>query len=266
MVSVTGGGESAVMLPIRTVADTVTSWSGSSRVSPAAATVTVPVLVVAFAAITSVRAVLTVKSPASAFVPGVAETVTVTGVPSAGLSNAVTVATPPVSEIDEDDNESTVSDVVPSSSRMVIVASAGLATPWPPAAVPETVTDLFGVSAVLPTATMVTVPVLVVAPAATVNVVPVCVKSEVIAFAPGAAETVTVTASPDFPLRLAVTVATPPVSGIDDGSTASDTVGSVSSSDSVRAAPVTVTVCELAAAWSLAAVPVTVVERPATPS
>ena len=252
-VSVTLDG-AATLLPPDTVAETVTVSSGSSVVSCSAVTVTAPVLVVSPDAMVSVLAVLSVKS-----VPeiGVVDTVTVTASLDATDSVAVTVATPPVSEIDADDRTSaTIGNA--SSSVSVSVTSGGAATPLPPEAVPETVTDLSGASSAFPLAVTVTAPVLAVCPAAIVSVSALDrLKSPATAPVPGAAETVTVTASLDLTDSVAVTVDTPPVSEIDADDRTSATVGNASSSVSVNGAPVTLPV-----PWSLAAVAVTVVERP----
>ena len=93
-----------------------------------------------------------------------------------------------------------------SSSVIVSVASAGLATPLPPVAVAETVTVLLAASTSLSTAVTVTVPVLSVAPAAMVRVVPLRAKSLLVAGDTAAAATVRVTAWLDALLRVAVTV------------------------------------------------------------
>ena len=246
------------LLPPAAVPETVTDLFGESTVLPFAVTVTAPVLAVAPAAM--VRVVPErVKSAAIAPAPAATATVTVTASLDLPESVAVTVETPPVSEIDE--SEST-SDTVgrASSSVMVSVALGGFAAPLPPAAVPDTVTDLFGESVSFPFAATVTVPVLAVAPAAMVRVVPERAKSAATAPAPAAAATATVTASLDLPESVAVTVETPPVSETDAGDSTSDTVGSVSSSVSLRVAPVTVP-----APWPLVSTAVTVAERPAEP-
>ena len=104
MVSVTSAGSDTAPR-LATVPEIVTVWFGSSAASSTAERVTVPTLVPAAAAKISVVAALSAKSPESAPVPGAADTVTVTGSFSTGLNTAVTVATPPVSEIDVRDNE-----------------------------------------------------------------------------------------------------------------------------------------------------------------
>ena len=101
MVRVRAGGFAA---PLDTP-DTLTLFPATepstieSISSSTAATVTVPALAVFPAAMVSVVPD-SVKSSAAAFVPGAADTVTVIGVPSAAARCAVTVATPPDSEID----------------------------------------------------------------------------------------------------------------------------------------------------------------------
>ena len=164
--------------------------------------------------------------------------------PVGSLSNAtVNVAVPPdsvvrsrlVVEVAGDTETPAVS-----SSARVRVAADGFAALLPPADVPETVTDLLGESTALPFAVTVTKPALVVAPAAIVRVVAVLrAKSPATAPVPAAAATVTVTASLDAPDKVAVTVETPPVSEIDEDDNTSATVGNVSSSVKVSAAPVT---------------------------
>ena len=160
----------------------------------------------------------------------VADTVTVVAALDAPLNFAVTVVTPPSSEIDEDDRiRDTVG--VPSSSVSVSVALDGSDTPRPPLAEPETVTLLFGSSLLLSVAEIVTVPLLVVDPAAIVSVVVLdSVKSPSAAFVPAVADTVIVVAALDALLNFAVTVVTPPSSEIDVGDRTKDTVGSPSSS------------------------------------
>ena len=172
----------------------------------------------------------------------------------------MTVATPPISVIDAGSRtNATVGST--SSSVIVSVAAAGSATPLPPSAVPEIVTVLSGESAVFGVAVTVTVPELAVSPAAMVSVAAaLTAKSPETAPAPAAAVTVTVTGSLDAPDSAAVTVVTPPDSGIEDDDSASVAVGRVSSSVRVSAAPVTADV-----PWSLVIVAVTVTVRPALP-
>ena len=148
-----------------------------------------------------------------------------------------------------------------SSSAMASVAAAGSATPLPPSAVPEIVTDLSGESVVSGLAVTVTVPALTVAPAATVSVAAwLRVKSPAAAPGPAAAATVTVTGWLDLPDNSAVTVETPPASGTVAGDSSRVRAGRASSSVRVRAAPVTAEV-----PWSLIMVAVTVTVRPALP-
>ena len=224
----------ATLLPPEAVPETVTDLSGESTVFPFAVTVTVPVLVVSPDAIVNLSALDNVKSPETAPVPAAAATVTVTASLDTPESVAVTVDTPLLSEIDDEDSPSaTVGNA--SSSLSVNVTSEGAATPLPPETVPETVTDLSGESTEFPCAVIVTVPVLVVSPAAIVSFVRLdsSVKSPATAPAPGAAATVTVTASLDAPESVAVTAETPLLSETDDGDSPSVTVGSISSSASV---------------------------------
>ena len=148
-----------------------------------------------------------------------------------------------------------------SSSVSVRVSDDGATTLLPPTTVPETVTDLFPEWTSLPLAVTVTSPLLAVAPAAMVSVFAAeRSKSAATAPVPGTALTVTVTASLDLPDSAAVTVVSPPVSETDEDDRARVTVGSVSSSVSVSAPPLT-----LPAPWSLATVAATVVERPSAP-
>ena len=124
-----------------------------------------------------------------------APTKSLTAAFAAELSTAVSVATPPFSEIDEEERTSDAI-VAPSSSRMARATSGGSAAPRPPDAAPETVTRLSAESTLLSAATIVTVPVLAVRPAAMISTASALrVKSPGTAFVPGAADTVTVTAS-----------------------------------------------------------------------
>ena len=146
-----------------------------------------------------------------------------------------------------------------SSSAMVSVTADGFATPLSPLTAAETVTDLSGPSIASATAVTVTAPTLAVDPAPMVSVFALdSVKPSPVA------ATVSVTAALDARFRLAVTVAAPPFSGIDDDDSANVAVGAPSSSVSVRLAPVTATVSDSAAAWPLDAVPVTVTVRSPT--
>ena len=128
--------------PPLAVADTVTVLVAAETELSTAVIVTVPVLVVEPAAIVSVVFVDKLKSPDTAGLTAVAETVTVTAALDVPDSVAVTVLEPPFSEI-EDGLSTSVTVGVPSSSVMVSVWFAGSETP-PPLAVAETVTDLFG--------------------------------------------------------------------------------------------------------------------------
>ena len=227
MVSVTLDGADTP-LPPAAVAETVTDLSGASVALSVAVTVTVPALVVEPAAMVNVFALDSVKSVPD---PGDADTVSVTASLDGRFSVAVTVDTfdAPLSSIDDADNASVASGNA-SSSVMVSVTLDGADTPLPPAAVAETVTDLFGASVVSFTAVIVTVPALVVEPAAIVNVFALdSVKSVP---DPGDADTVSVTAALDTPDSVAVTVDTfdAPLSSIDDDDNASVTVGVASSS------------------------------------
>ena len=147
--------------------DTVTVLFGASTLLLTAVIVTVPVLAVEPAAIVSLLFVDTVKSLLVAGLTALVETVTVTAALAAVDSVAVTVLTPPLSEIE--DGVSTSVTIGASSSVMVSVLLEGFATPFPPLDAPETVTVLFAVSTELSTAVIVTVPVLEVLPAAIVR-------------------------------------------------------------------------------------------------
>ena len=110
-------------------------------------------------------------------------------------------------------------------------ASAGFATPRPPAAAAEMVTDLSAVAAPLLTAVTVTVPVLCIAPAGIVSVRPaLSLKSPATAGDTGAADTVSVSASLDGLLSMAVTVLAPPFSPMAGGVSFKVAVGVASSS------------------------------------
>ena len=223
----------ATPLPPDAVADTVTDLSGASTRLFTPLIVTVRVLVVAPAAIVKVSFVLSVKSSATVGETAVADTTSVTSSLDGALSVAVTVVESPFSRID--DGLSTSSTVVASSFAIVKVLLAGGDTPRPPNTVADTVTDLSGASTGLFTAVTVTVPVLVVSPAAMVSVLlPVTVKSAPTAGDTAIVDTVSLTASLDGPLNVAVTVADPPFSEIEAGLRTSDTVGVASSSVIVR--------------------------------
>ena len=215
-------------MPIAFTAEppTVTSASGASTSLSNALTNTVPALVVEPAPIVSVAPPDTSNPPDDE-----PATVTVVADDDGCDNDAVTRVSPPFSEIDDGFSVNAAPGGA-SSSGIVSVTFDGAATPLPPAAVADTVTDLFGASVSLFTAVIVTTPTLVVSPAAMVSFVPVCVKSVP---DPGDAETVTVTASLDAPDSVAVTVDTPPFSEIDEDDNASETVGRLSSSVVVTA-------------------------------
>ena len=90
MVRVTSEGEVTPAL-FCALPDTVTALSAELTELSTAVIVTVPVLVVAPAAIVSTGLLLNVKSPATAFAPGVAETVIVVAAVDARVKVAVTV-------------------------------------------------------------------------------------------------------------------------------------------------------------------------------
>ena len=140
-------------------------------------------------------------------------TVTVTASLDGCESTADTSLRPPFSPMVEADSDS---DTVgrPSSSGIARVRLRGCAT-GAPDAVPETITVLSGASVRFPTALTVTVPVLAVSPAAMTSRWPVSRKSPGPAFAPAAAETVTVTAARARLFIVAVTTDAPPDSGIE---------------------------------------------------
>ena len=96
----------ATPLPPETVPETVTDLSGESTEFPFAVTVTAPELVVSPAAIVNSAPLNSVKSAATAPAPAATPTVTVTASLDAAESVAVTVDTPPVSEIDDGDTTS----------------------------------------------------------------------------------------------------------------------------------------------------------------
>ena len=114
--------ESAVARPFDAIPDTVTCLSGASTSLSLAVTVTKPALAVAPAAMVRVAAVLKVKSPAAAGATGEAATVTVVGADDGRVSTAVTVETPPASEID--DGFSTRVTPGASSSSVVLTSTS----------------------------------------------------------------------------------------------------------------------------------------------
>ena len=133
MVSVTLAGATTPLSPL-TVAVTVTDLSGASTVLSFAVTVTMPVLAVCPDATVSVFALDSVKPfPEAA-------TVSVTASLDARFKRAVTVATPPDSEIDEGDSAN-VAVGVASSSVSVRLGPVTAPTPWSLDAVPVTVTE-----------------------------------------------------------------------------------------------------------------------------
>ena len=176
-----------------------------STASLTAVIVTVPVLVVAPAAMVNVIVLDVVKSSAAAFVPAAADTVIVTVACDAWLSAAVTVvALPaPLSLMRADDSTSLAVGAA-SSSVIVSVALGGFATPWPPDAVPDTVAAPSGASTASSSAVIVTTPTLAVWPAAMVS------AAFALSVTSPEADTVIVVASLDAPLSVAVTVVTLP--------------------------------------------------------
>ena len=126
MVSVASDG-AAAPLPPTAVAETVTALSGASVALSTGVIVTVPVLVVEPAKMFSVVAVLSEKSPDTAGDTAAADTVTVVASLAALSSVAVTVATPPFSEIDDADNASVTTGL--SSSMTVTVTATSFVTP-----------------------------------------------------------------------------------------------------------------------------------------
>ena len=223
----------ATPLPPAAVAETVTCLSGASTSLSTAVMVTVPVLVVAPAAMVSVVPAC-VKSPETAGDTGAEETVRITAWLDTAPSVAVTVVAPAFSLMEEALRaRETVG--VSSSSVIVSVWSDGAATPLPPATVAETVTCLSGASTELSTAVIVTVPVLVVEPAAMVRLLSVLrLKSPETAGETAAAETVRVTSALDFAPSVAVTVVAPAFSAMADELSARETVGVASLSVMVR--------------------------------
>ena len=127
MVSVASDGAAAPSPPA-TVAETVTDLSGASVALSTAATVTVPVLVVEPIAMVSVFALDRPKSPDTAGDTAAADTVTVVASLAALSSVAVTVATPPFSEIDAGDS---ASDTTGLSSSMTVTVTASWFVTFP---------------------------------------------------------------------------------------------------------------------------------------
>ena len=151
--------------PLASTAVTVTCRSAASTSLSTAASAAPSALDVAPATIT----IRDAAPEPTEYAPAAACTVTVVACAERRLSVAVTVATPPFSEIDEDDSASVASGAA-SSSVMVSARATGCCTLWSLTAAPETVACLFGASVSSSTAATVTVPLLVVAPAAMVSV------------------------------------------------------------------------------------------------
>ena len=206
----------ATPLPPAAVAETVTCLAGESVSLSLAVTVTSPLLAVAPAAMVSVVPAERVKSSA-------AVTVTVTASLDVPDSAAVTDATPPFSEIEVWDRARVRVGRSSSSVSVSATAAGALTSPF---ACPETNMRLSGESVSLPTAVMVTVPVLTVAPAAKASSgVADRVASDAMAPAPGATVTVTVAADSAALSSVAVTVVTPPVSEMVEDVSASAALG-----------------------------------------
>ena len=225
IVSVRAEGSFALSPPV-TVPDTVTLLSSATVVSFTAEIVTSPVLVVAFAAMVSVVAVDRVKFPDAAGGTAAAETVIVVAALAVRSSVAVTVDTPPFSEIDDGASASVTCGV--SSSVIISVRVSGGTTP---VTMPETFTDFVAARTALSVAVIVTVPVLVVAFAAMVSVFALDrVKSPDAAGDTAVAETVIVVAVVAVLSSVAVTVVTPPFSEIDAGDKTNVAVGGAGNS------------------------------------
>ena len=134
IVRVTSDGADAILPPVA-VPDTVTRLSGASVVSFTDVIVTVPVLVVTLAAIVSVVAVDSVKSPATAGDTASAETVIVVASVAGRSSVAVIVETPPSSEIDVGDKTNITCATSSSANRQRRIRMTDLrahAVGWPP--------------------------------------------------------------------------------------------------------------------------------------
>ncbi len=175
------------------------------------------------------------KSAATAGDTAVADTVTVVATLDGWLSVAVTVLLTPFSATDTCDRCS-VTVGAASLSLIDSVTLEGAVTPWLLTADADTVTVLCGASTLLSTAVIVTDPVLSVAPAAIVKAVPFSVKSAATAGDTAVADTVTVVATLDGWLSVAVTVLLPLFSVIESGVRISVTAGATSSSMIVNAA------------------------------
>ena len=172
MVSVTAAGSDTPLSP-DAAAVTVTDLSGPSVASSTAVTVTAPALAVDPAAMISVAGFDSVKSPETAFVPAAAVTVSVTASLDARSSAAVTVVTPPLSEIDEDDSFSVAVGVASSSVSVRLAPVTAMvcesAAAWPLDAAPVTVTVR------LPTLSMASFTALIVAVSAALAVSPAAI-------------------------------------------------------------------------------------------
>ena len=165
IVNVTTAGAATSSLP--TLPDTVTDLSNSASALSTAAIVTVPLLVIAPAAMVSFLFVLRVKSPASALVPAAAETVTVVAAPTARDNVAVTVAVLPVPFSSMVEGVSVSVEVAEkSSSRIVPVPVDGPSTALTGSA-RTTSTVSFGSSVPSPVTETLTLPL--VSPAAMVR-------------------------------------------------------------------------------------------------
>ena len=229
MVSETSAGP---VTPVGLVAapDTRTVLSAASTALSTPVMVTRPVLAVLPAAIVSVLSLDRVKSSAAAGATGAADTVIVVSESDASFSVAVTLETPPFSEMEVGDRRNVTAGTVdvPSSSVMVSETSAGPVTPEGLAAAPDTRTVLSASSTALSTPVMATRPVLVVLPAAIVSVLSLDrVKSSAAAGATGAAETVIVVSASDASSSVAVTLETPPFSEMEVGDRRNVTAGTV---------------------------------------
>ena len=137
IVRVTSEGLDTPLVPL-TEADTSTDLSAASAVLSLAVIVTAPELEVPPAAMVRVLFELKEKSPETAGETAAADTVSVTVSLDSPLREAVTVALPPFSEIEESESES-VTVGVASSSVSVRAAPVTAPAPWELAAVAVTV-------------------------------------------------------------------------------------------------------------------------------
>ena len=237
-----------MMPPVVDVPLTRTVSFGSSVVSFTGISSNVAVPSVSPATIVSTKSATAVKSPASA-VPPATETVTVASASRAAASSVpvtVTIRAFPVAPSDtlDGDTVSVTCVDVDSSSVIVSVTASGDSMARSFCAEPVTVTSRSRWSMSLSRAAIVTTPMLVVDSAAMVSVVPLCVKSSASApdAASGVVDTVTIVSSLEGWSSVAVTVLTvlePPSSGIDTGSSTSDTCGVASLSTIVTCTPPT---------------------------